>query len=553
MNNAAAGEAPILVNHAGLVPGAGKYCVVRGREPADFEVVDAATQKPAFKGRLSAIQGDFGAFLIGDFSALKTAGTYEVRTAKSRSPSFRIAPDVYADAIKSAVRYFSVQRCGASKTGWHAPCHTDDGKRLDNGVHQDVSGGWHDACDLRKWVVATIYGMLGLAAAAETLKSEQDQARIIEELWWGNQYFLKMQEPAGYLMNYCGGDDGNGWTDNTVGADDRPIHTEPCDASAQFQFIAAQCAVIRLTRKTDAAYAATCQAAAQRCLDWCVKENVCKNPVHFGAALQACAALHKILGGDPRYGKLAAGYARSLQALQIAEPLDKGDPVRGVFRSATGDPKPYRDIVLNHSAFLGLCAILETFPNHPDAPSWKASLAMYARNYLVAMAGRTGFGIVPFGFYADTDPGGGRRIGQLWYRWFMKPGGDGRNPSYDAWWVGINANLASAGVGLLKASRILDDPALACLAQRQLDWILGVNPFDASTMEGVGRNQPALFKTPAFSPPTPPIPGAVMCGIGGTEADQPDLRPGSWMTCEYWTPMVCFTMWLMSEISAPAR
>jgi hypothetical protein len=239
-----AAETPILVNHAGLVPAAGKYCVVRGSDPSDFEVVDVATQKTALKGRLSAIQGDFGAFLVGDFSALKTAGTYEVRTAKARSQSFRIGPDVYADALKSTIRYFSVQRCGASKTGYHAPCHTDDGKRLDNGKHQDVSGGWHDACDVRKWVVATVDGLLGLAAVAEVLKPDWDQGRIIEEMRWGNQYFLKMQEPAGYLMNYCGGDDGNRWTDNTVSADDRPIHTEPCDASAQFRFIAAQCVAV---------------------------------------------------------------------------------------------------------------------------------------------------------------------------------------------------------------------------------------------------------------------------------------------------------------------
>jgi hypothetical protein len=316
-----------------------------------------------------------------------------------------------------------------------------------------------------------------------------------------------------------------------------------------------QCAVIRLTRKADAAYAATCQAAALRCLDWCVKGNVCKNPWDFGSALQACAALHKTLGDDPRYETLAASYAGKLLALQIAEPLDKADPIRGAFRSAVDDPKPYRHIVWNQSAFLGLCAIIEAFPEHADAPVWKAGLAMYARNYLAAMAGRTGFGIVPFGFYGDSDPGGGRRIGQLWYRWFMKPGGDGSIPWYNEWWVGINANLASAGVGLIKASRILDDPALACLAQRQLDWILGVNPFNASTMEGVGRNQPAQFKTPQsqFSPPTPLIPGAVMCGIGGTAADQPELAPGSWQTCEYWTPMVCYTMWLMSELSAPAQ
>ncbi len=54
------------------------------------------------------------------------------------------------------VKYFSLQRCGSSTTGYLSPCHLDDGIRMDNGRRQDVTGGWHDASDLRKWVGATI-------------------------------------------------------------------------------------------------------------------------------------------------------------------------------------------------------------------------------------------------------------------------------------------------------------------------------------------------------------------------------------------------------------
>ena len=40
---------------------------------------------------------------------------------------------------------------------------------------------------------------------------------IPAELRWGNRYFLAMQEPVGYVMNYRGGNDGNRWTDNDLG------------------------------------------------------------------------------------------------------------------------------------------------------------------------------------------------------------------------------------------------------------------------------------------------------------------------------------------------
>ncbi len=67
-------------------------------------------------------------------------------------------------------------------------------------------------------------------------------------------------------------------------------------------------------------------------------------------------------------------------------------------------------------------------------------------------------------------------------------------------------------------------------------------------MVGVGTNQPAQFRSREFNPTTPLIPGAVMNGIGGTPEDQPALNPGSWQTCEYWTPMIGYTTWLMAEL-----
>ncbi len=68
-------------------------------------------------------------------------------------------------------------------------------------------------------------------------------------------------------------------------------------------------------------------------------------------------------------------------------------------------------------------------------------------NYLVPLLlERSAFGIAPFGLYSK-DPGGNRRIGDYWYRYFMEPD--------QHWWVGINANLASTGVGLSQSGKAL--------------------------------------------------------------------------------------------------
>lgn len=91
---------------------------------------------------------------------------------------------------------------------------------------------------------------------------------------------------------------------------------------------------------------------------------------------------------------------------------------------------------------------------------------------------------------------------------------------------------------------------MKALAQRQLDWITGINPFNSSTVAGIGYNHPKHFPGSTFYPTTPVIPGAVLNGLGGTTADQPEIGNGSWQISEYWTPMVAFTIWLMAELTA---
>jgi hypothetical protein len=63
------------------------------------------------------------------------------------------------------------------------------------------------------------------------------------------------------------------------------------------------------------------------------------------------------------------------------------------------------------------------------------------------------------------------------------------------WWQGENARLASlACAARLAARQFADDPAFAtrleAYALSSLNWILGLNPFDACMLHGKGRNNP---------------------------------------------------------------
>jgi hypothetical protein len=165
-------------------------------------------------------------------------------------------------------------------------------------------------------------------------------------------------------MNYCGGNDGNRWTDNTLGnQDDWPIHTEACNATAQFCFIMAQAVTVRLTREADPDYAAKLREAALRCLAWCRSNNTGRTSTELGAAVAACVELHRTFGDD-NYRTLAIGYARRVMALQVTERGTGQAPVRGFFCTSPADAEPQRDISHGCWNLLGLCAALD-FPETP--------------------------------------------------------------------------------------------------------------------------------------------------------------------------------------------
>ena len=313
----------LLVNQAGYLPNAPKTCVTKGMEKRTFNVIDILTQKVVFSGILQPESDDFGTWLTGDFSPVTTEGHYYLKSDTLRSYPFVISGSAYQSPMDLIVHYFSLQRCGASTTGYLSPCHLDDGIRMDNGLHQDATGGWHDASDLRKWVEATIYAMIGMSKTLE-LMPQQNRDAIIDELRWGNHYFLNMQEPQGYVMNYIGGDvkkhsDSNRWTDNEIGpgggvlafvkpnagksdadmllrgmSDDRIINTDPLNLAGQYNFISAEALMAGITKVADKNYSDKCLNAALKCFEWCDKLKSKADPGVIGASMMASLELYKI-------------------------------------------------------------------------------------------------------------------------------------------------------------------------------------------------------------------------------------------------------------------
>jgi Glycosyl hydrolase family 9/Cellulase N-terminal ig-like domain len=134
------------------------------------------------------------------------------------------------------------------------------------------------------------------------------------------------------------------------------------------------------------------------------------------------------------------------------------------------------------------------------------------------------------------------------------------NTEVAPWWQGENARLASlAAAARLAAKQFPDDPEfqqqLRGFATSQLNWILGLNPFDSSMMNGIGRNNPQylFFDSWEFTN----APGGISNGITGGFKDEEDIdfnltykqtgADNDWRWQEQWLPHVA---WYILAVSA---
>lgn len=110
------------------------------------------------------------------------------------------------------------------------------------------------------------------------------------------------------------------------------------------------------------------------------------------------------------------------------------------------------------------------------------------------------------------------------------------------WWQGENARLASLAAAAFAAAARLPDLAASLDAhgQRQLDWILGLNPFDACMLIGHG------IKNPGYTAGYPSAPGGICNGITSGFEDEAEVAfipdeykdrlDQNWRWGEQWIP-----------------
>jgi len=138
-----------------------------------------------------------------DFSAFTEQGTYKIVCGEDESFPFKIQNKVYEDLYKSTLTYFTLSRCGhrTIKSEWSPEdCHTSTAKIYGSDDEKTVIGGWHDAGDYGRYVVAGAKAILDLLFAYQYMPNYSD-FNILDEVRFELEWMLQMQREDGAVYH----------------------------------------------------------------------------------------------------------------------------------------------------------------------------------------------------------------------------------------------------------------------------------------------------------------------------------------------------------------
>jgi peptidoglycan/xylan/chitin deacetylase (PgdA/CDA1 family) len=218
----------IRINQAGYLPQSVKVAVLMSKQPvtlSSFDLCDALTDEVVWRSDRITPAGSYGTFPAVyrlDFSDFGKEGAWYIRAGGCRSPSFRIANDVFDGAADFLLNYLREQQCGYNPV-LQDSCHTHDGFIIYDPPHDstflNVVGGWHDATDYLRYVTTsanTVFQMLFAWQQNPSSFGDRYDASgnpgangipdILDEAKWGLDWLVKMNPAPGVMYNQVADD-----------------------------------------------------------------------------------------------------------------------------------------------------------------------------------------------------------------------------------------------------------------------------------------------------------------------------------------------------------
>jgi len=582
----------IVTNHIGYEFNKQKKAVIVAETKLNIgnvRLIDASNGNKVWEGKAiyngPVDQWKHWLFWVIDFSACQVNGNYYLTALSNgktiNSYPFTIGKSVLEQAtISDVVYYFKGQRSSGllDQADHHLLLA---GKTKDT---IDAHGGWYDATgdygkhlshlsfssyfnpqqiSLTVWSLLKTYALLKQKPGTDY---RQYIRRVLDEAMYGADYLVRMQAPDGsFYRSVSAPGPGKMAKDRVIRAEDKGYRIkqtkdQPFNTSSENNNWRSYQASYRSGAGLSIAALAIASTydtsgefsnkdylnAAEKAFAFLEKENVLmtndgkENIVDDYCALSAATELFKATGKDIYL------QAANKRADNLVKRLISSGKYSNYFRADDKD-RPFF-----HPSDAGL-PIVSLVNYYSVAPATaKTNVLQTIKKYMQYELALTGEVNNPFGYSRQytEDTAGIRRTS------FFFPHGSEASP----WWQGENARLGSVAVAarmtaqLFKEEKIFHD-SLENFALNQLNWILGLNPYDACMLQGAGHNNPAygFFGTFEYTN----APGGIVNGITSGLEDEHDIdfnlsyastkKDYDWRWAEQWLPHAAWYLLAVAE------
>jgi len=571
----------VLTNHIGYESAKSKRAVILTESKLSiptFQLVDVSNKKVVFNGK-TEFSGPVAKwknwlFWTADFSNFKTEGNYQVEVKVSgktvSSYPFFIGKNVLESVtLSNVIYYFKGQRSSGllDKADQHLLLKGQTKDTI------DAHGGWYDASGdygkhLSHLTFSTYFNPQQISLTAWSLLKTYDQLikrkgndfrqynrRVLDEAMYGADYLVRMQAKNGSFY--------------------RSVSAPGPGKMAKDRVIQAEEQSYRIKENKDQAFNST-----DKSKDWKSYQVSYRSGGGMSIAALAIASTHDSSGDftNKEYLLAAEKAFRFLElnnvqmtndgkenivddycALSAATELFRASKKKEYFVAAekraqnllnrlisSGRYENYwraddKDRPFFHPSDAGL-PVISLINYYPFAPAeTQTKIKEVIRKSLTFELAVTNEVNNPFGYSRQytQDTLNTRKTT------FFFPHGSDASP----WWQGENARIASVAAAAKLAMPLFttDKPfhdSLQTFASNQLNWILGLNPYNASMLHGSGHNNPAygFFGTFEYTN----APGGIVNGITSGIINEDDIdfnlsyaktgKDNDWRWAEQWLP-----------------
>jgi len=562
----------ISLPHTGYQTGAQKSAIANDIDATEFKLINQDNGDVVLTKPIEKVTSHIGSFQVMDFSEVRTPGNYVLEAGDVTTKPFRINDDVYERTVWKALNFFYAERCGMEIPGVHPKEHMDWICTHGN-KQMAVNGGWHDAGDFTLSLEGNEEITYSLLSMAEKLHSrDEDPAlynRVMEEAKWGLDWILRTRFGDGY--RYVSSNSSRR-TDNIVGDDDDIGSVAQNNAMTNFEAATVEAIGSRLFKDIDPRFSTFALETAES--DWkfaveglsnvkptkdLFRGNFDSNNVEDELPSQvilSSIAMWKATG-EKKYADMATSQAPVIINAQQRKRPDWDTPLTGFFYTSTA-----KDRILHYchrgreqAPTMALTALCDAFPDNQDWMKWYSSVTLYSEYLKTISKYSAPYYLNGSSVYIDTEY---RHVpesrSESFRRQVLKgiPLGKGHYLRTFAVWMDYRGDFGTIlpqAQALASAGGLRGDLASTQLAEHQLEWIIGRNPFAESTMYGEGYDF-----TPLYTPSSGDIVGALPVGIESKGDDDAPYWPiqSMWTYKEIWVHPVTNWVWLLSAIEGSA-